>query len=189
MTDDTVSAGFQDDEESAHPLLDWRIVEGRGSETWVSWLAPEMHWVLDEHRIKGDPVLPGTGYLELVRAAFEEYTRKRVGDGLALELSNVALLSPLAIADDDDREVRTVFKKRGDTIHFRVMSRPDQNAKQWTEHCGGMAAWADCAEVPVRDVAAIQKACSDVKPVADGELVPKSDFLVFGSRWHSTSHS
>ena len=35
----------------------------------TGWSPPAPHWVLDEHRIGGVPVLPGTAHLEWVRAA------------------------------------------------------------------------------------------------------------------------
>ena len=36
-------------------------------------LSAERHWVIDEHRLgTGEALLPGTGYIELVRAALAE---------------------------------------------------------------------------------------------------------------------
>lgn len=182
MTDDT-AAFASDDDEPGHPLLDWRQVEGRGQETWVSWLGVDKHWVLGEHRMQGEGVLPGTGYLELVRAAFELQTRRTVGDGRALEIRELVFFSPLVVAAGRDREVRTALEKRGDVTRFRVLSRASDGAA-WQEHAAGAVAWVEGGAAPRHDLAQIAATCAEhTRPVAGDDLVPKNPLLAFGPRW------
>ncbi|MFD1906616.1 hypothetical protein ACFSQ7_25490 [Paenibacillus rhizoplanae] len=37
-------------------------------------MSAEHHWVLDGHRMLGSSILPGTAYVEILRASFEELT-------------------------------------------------------------------------------------------------------------------
>jgi NADPH:quinone reductase-like Zn-dependent oxidoreductase len=83
-----------------------------------------------------------------------------------------------------------VFRKRGNTTEFRVLSRPDQNAKTWQEHAGGTIAWAEGQSAKRHDLAALQASCSELeRRVEPGALVPESEFLVFGPRWQSVWRS
>lgn len=188
MSDDSeVTIGIDDEDEAAHPLLDWRMVEGRGSESWVSWLSPEMHWVLGEHRIAGECVLPGTGYLELARAAFEQYSRRTLGEGYALELRDVVFLAPMGVPADGEREVRTFLEKVGDVTQFRISSRADAKSKVWQDHASGTAVWVPMESVPKRDVSELEAECTDPeRPIAKGELIPENEIAHFGPRWTKT---
>ncbi|MFI6813456.1 SDR family NAD(P)-dependent oxidoreductase [Nonomuraea sp. NPDC050328] len=66
-------------------------------------LSAAAHWVLDEHRIGGTPVLPGTAQLELARAAFEACVPGQ--DGQAIELSDVVFAEPLAVLEPTEVSV------------------------------------------------------------------------------------
>ncbi len=52
----------------AHPLLGARVA-ATGSPCFEVLLAPDAQWALGEHQVAGRPVLPGTAYLEMARAA------------------------------------------------------------------------------------------------------------------------
>jgi acyl transferase domain-containing protein len=56
---------------TGHPLLDEWIHEEPDRSVFATTLSASRHWVLDEHRMQsGQAVVPGTGYIELARAAF-----------------------------------------------------------------------------------------------------------------------
>ena len=60
-----------------HPLLDRVRTSGR-TELYETDFAPAEHWLLDEHRVRdGTALIPGTGYLELARAALSECPEDR----------------------------------------------------------------------------------------------------------------
>jgi hypothetical protein len=55
-----------------HPMWQYRLkVKNRMLFTGV--IRPSEHWVLDEHRLNGTAVLPGTGILELILAAHQNF--------------------------------------------------------------------------------------------------------------------
>ena len=56
--------------------------------------------MLDDHRIVGAAVMPGTAYLEMARTAVEKHGGKGT-----LEIRDAFFLAPLALRDDETREV------------------------------------------------------------------------------------
>lgn len=71
-------------------------------------------WVIDEHRLgSGEALLPGTGYLEFVRAALAE-----LGQSGPWQLSNLVFEAPLFVEDGAERDVRVVL--RGDGRQWQV---------------------------------------------------------------------
>jgi phthiocerol/phenolphthiocerol synthesis type-I polyketide synthase E len=138
-----------------HPLLSGRVAAAAGAEreeTFLSRLRADATWILDEHRLGGTPVLPGTAYLEMAGAAFRAVIdggptpeAAAAGRAAAFELRNVAFLAPLAVADGETRELRTVLRRNGGGFHFAISSRTA--AGGWHEHASGWvgAAPADAA--------------------------------------------
>ncbi|MBA2896480.1 type I polyketide synthase [Nonomuraea soli] len=87
------AAGTAPAEPVAHPMI-----RTRSGQLAKGLLSAATHWVLDEHRIGGTPLLPGTAQLECARAAFEVCV-PAPGDGHAIELSDVVFAEPLAVPD------------------------------------------------------------------------------------------
>ena len=120
-----------------HPWLEACITEASGAESHVAHL-DAAQWVLDEHRPFGTPVWPGTGFLELARAAVA--TRH---PGRPVELSDVYFLAPLLFAEGERREVRTILTPKtalapkASGFTFVVVSRADGAADEWLEHARG----------------------------------------------------
>jgi acyl transferase domain-containing protein/acyl carrier protein len=160
-----------------HPLLE-RCAEHEDDRTVTCSVAlnAETHWVLDEHRIHGTPVLPGTGYLEMVRAAFD-----RDADGRPVELRDVLFLSPLAVADGSTQEVRVVLENGADGTQFTVESVTDGRRQQ---HARGTVGWGDDGPGAVHDLDAIRGRCPRRRD-EQGLAASASGMLTFGSRWSS----
>ncbi|MHC5731379.1 MAG: hypothetical protein ACYTXY_46295, partial [Nostoc sp.] len=72
-----------------HPLFEQCIVEGREQEIYISKFSVIKHWVLNEHKVMGKATLPGTAYLEMARAAFENHAENRT-----IEIREVYFLTP-----------------------------------------------------------------------------------------------
>ena len=93
-----------------HPLLGRRRRSARGrQEVLAPGSGPDTTWLLDEHRIDGSTsVLPGTAYVEIVRAA--------VGleaPGQALAIDELLLLVPLAVEPGAECDLRVDRRHRG----------------------------------------------------------------------------
>ena len=117
-------------EDAGHPLLGRRIVAAAlDEEVYAVFLGPTGHWTLGEHTILGQPVLPGTAFLEMARAAAQHY-----GMGGSIELRDVVFLLPLRVGLGDFREVQTVLRTNED-VSFEIRSRSRQG--EWQLHATG----------------------------------------------------
>ena len=118
-----------------HPLLDRRLAAAGGQESYLTRLSAARHWVLDEHRLGGVPLLPGTAYLELARAAAAD----ALGDPrAAMEIRHTTFVAPLAVPDGEARDVLTLLRPVEDGWEFRVLSRAGDGAgPRWREHAAG----------------------------------------------------
>ncbi|SPT57301.1 type I polyketide synthase [Actinomadura madurae] len=94
-----------------------------GSRTWSAVLDPREHPVLDEHRIDGVPVLPGTGHLDLVVRAYREVIEPHAGP---LRLTDVVFQRPLPVPEA--RQVEVLFRPDGPGWRFAVGSTPATGA-------------------------------------------------------------
>jgi acyl transferase domain-containing protein/NADPH:quinone reductase-like Zn-dependent oxidoreductase/NAD(P)-dependent dehydrogenase (short-subunit alcohol dehydrogenase family)/SAM-dependent methyltransferase/acyl carrier protein len=63
-------------------------------------------WLIDEHQVSGQRVLPGTAYLDLVVTAFWHC----YGPG-AVEFTDVCFLMPMVFAPDEERQIRLVIEE------------------------------------------------------------------------------
>ncbi|MET0373346.1 MAG: SDR family NAD(P)-dependent oxidoreductase [Rhizorhabdus sp.] len=140
-------------------------------------LTPERHWLLDEHRlVNGGPLLPGTGYLELARAAHA------LVDPGPVVLSEVTFLSPFAVADGEARELRIRLHRRvGGDWRFVVLGRaPSAGSNEWVEHATGTVGPGVAGDHHARlDRAAIAARCAAPRR---GPAVP-DPVIRFGRRW------
>jgi phthiocerol/phenolphthiocerol synthesis type-I polyketide synthase E len=121
-------------EEIAHPLLTHRRVKEKddGLREFATFVEPDSHWVLGEHKLGATQVWPGTAYLELVRAAYAEYAPAQD----AIELCDVMFMAPLAISGPT--ELRVVFHGDGAETAFTVVAAAKpHNGNRWVEHCRG----------------------------------------------------
>jgi acyl transferase domain-containing protein/acyl carrier protein len=154
-----------------HPLLERVEVAEDGEAVYTAELSPARHWVLDEHRIGGVAVLPGTTYLELARAAFQH----RGGPG-PVELLDVDFLAPLAVPDGESRRLRLLLGP-GDRPEFRILSQPSGRPEGWQEHARGrIGALAEAADPPSGGSAA---------PPGDGEQPGSHGIVTLGAHWSS----
>jgi acyl transferase domain-containing protein/predicted O-methyltransferase YrrM/acyl carrier protein len=151
----------------AHPLLAGRSDVGRGRVDYVVRLDPKTQWVVDEHRLDGLAILPGTAYLELARAAFADFS-----GASAVELSEVYFLRPLLFERDEPREVRVILHDRV----FQIVScvGPDR----WVEHARGEVRAASGGGQTA-------KASTSAAGDAAKSVVVPADAVRFGPRWRN----
>jgi phthiocerol/phenolphthiocerol synthesis type-I polyketide synthase E len=151
---------------------------GGGQVVWDEEIGAETHWVLDEHRIGGRPVLPGTGQLDLVLRAWSA----KHGPG-AVRLAEVVFARPVDVPQR--RRIQVLVgtapdDRSGPMVPFTVRSRPAAGG-DWTEHTTGLLGEAGAEPAPV-DIAALERelAAQTAPPTAAGGGV-----VAFGPRWGS----
>lgn len=107
---------------------------GSGPQQVELTLDPDRDWELDEHRLDGQAVMPGTGHLDLVMTSFRRLGL--ISDDDAIQLEEVIFPTPLVA--HTPCEVRIRFTPGNDGWRFEVISRPaDSGDEQWTQHVYG----------------------------------------------------
>jgi len=161
---------------NAHPLLGSAAAGGKGERTYRAALATSTHWILDEHRTRsGAALIPGTGYIELARAAWAELEPEA-----PLALRDVFFLAPLAVADGSARSIRTSLAADG---ALEVASVAGSSSEV---HAVARVGRGEFAAPPALDLAAIRTRCSARRTARDerGICTPQERaHLAFGSRW------
>ncbi|MFI6499019.1 SDR family NAD(P)-dependent oxidoreductase [Nonomuraea typhae] len=162
-----------------HPLLTELHEPGDGRPAWCGGkLSPATHWVLDEHRLAGVPVMPGTGYLECARFAFAA-VMPSPGTGYVAELRDVAFVAPLPVTAS--AELRVLFTPAGDGADFEVVSVAGAAPRT---HVKGSAAWVPGGGAVPADLAAIRARCS-YGTRTENMFASASGLVTFGPRWRS----
>ncbi|MHB1327791.1 MAG: type I polyketide synthase [Gemmatimonadales bacterium] len=159
-----------------HPFLDSCVAEGEVTE-FRSVLGTETHWLLDGHRIKdAEALIPGTGYLEIIRAAAAEGVQQD-----PIELHDVYFIAPFMVHGKDRRELRVTVEGARGTERDIVIEGRTPGATEWDEHARAVAAPLSGAAPARQDVAAIQARCSTRRVTFAGHH--DREHLVLGKRW------
>lgn len=147
-----------------HPLLH-AVTGAGGSLKAEGTISAQTHWVLDEHRIGGVPVLPGTAHLELARAVAS------LADGpqdSIVELRDVVFARPFAVPGTAEF---TVTLAGGD---FQVKN----HGKIFSQGSSALVAGGSTQTV---DVAAIRARCAEA--AASSWRTGRTSAVTFGARW------
>jgi acyl transferase domain-containing protein len=204
----TVSTGLQEllhvarGKEGTHPLLSQLLVDEPAREIYSTELSTARQWVVNEHRLMGHGVVPGTAYLEMVRAAFAG----RAGDR-PIVMQKVSFLSPLIVNDGEVKETRLVLTKpqtEDGPWQFSIVSdaSTDEDAEpQWQEHVRGKITRGQ-SESPKRHPLAeilerLQPQAVDIviekTRAAEGPKkaagISEGEFKKFGPRWRNLVRS
>ncbi len=162
-----------------HPLLDKIIVETDDEIVYATNYRTDTHWILDQHRIKdGEALIPGTGYLEIAKAALE----KGAPNG-PVEIQDLFFLSPLEVPEDEAREVRVSLEKNGSGYGFTITSRTPEHS--WQEHVRGKVANGRSPQQVIHSIQEIAARCT-VRELHYAPMEQKTKqeaFLNFGPRW------
>ncbi len=179
-----------------HPLLEEYVPGPAEQRKYTGHLALERNWPLNEHMTTdGKGLLPGTTYLEMARAAWENYA----GDG-PLEITSASFIIPMMVAKNDEREVYLVLKNQGDHCQFQVESAliNESGEKDFHQrHVIGEIKALEQSEPRTHDLEEIKARCNvreftldektaaEIKKVEENKEKPQG-LLVFGSRWKTT---
>ncbi len=168
---------------ASHPLLATRRTDPRGHTVLHSQFST-VAWALGEHRtIGGNALLPGTGYLELARAALAEQGETRI-----FEISDLYFLRPLHVSDRAHKEVRIRLRPERDEYHFSVQSlyQPELGPSGWETHAEARLAPCGPPTQSLVDLAAIRARCPREQRAAQGSALRTKQFehLRLGKRWH-----
>ncbi|MEO5724470.1 MAG: SDR family NAD(P)-dependent oxidoreductase, partial [Ilumatobacteraceae bacterium] len=137
-------------------------------------------WLLGEHVVRGgDAVLPGTGYLELIRQI-----ANAVGGttSATVRLSEVVFLTPFAVGPDETRVLHVKLQRCSGAVvvYSDLEATPHVTARV----IGSADVVAGAAQSPpIHDLSAARLACDVRHEEFNG--YSKQEFMDFGPRWGS----
>ena len=142
-------------EPGEHPLLGRRVrmalLPDVVFEQSLSATTPDF---LQDHRVHGVIVFPGTGYLEMALAGGE------AAAGVPVALEDVTIREPLVFAEDGVRTVQVAVSRSGGAHVFRVFSQDASNRELWRLHAEGRVVPASASPEPTATLAAAQARCT-----------------------------
>ncbi|HSW19283.1 MAG TPA: SDR family NAD(P)-dependent oxidoreductase, partial [Ramlibacter sp.] len=152
-----------------HPLLGVRTPQADGV-MFEAVFDPAVLWVLDEHRVAGRPVLPGTAYMEIVRAAMAQ-----LRPGAAVEARGLAFEEAMSFGAGP-RQVQTRLRAQGDQYECVVCSRGAGEAR-WQEHARATLRFHEGALLAAAPVSGPWQAGQAPQAACKA--------LAFGARWNT----
>jgi len=182
-------------EPARHPLFTTRAQEDDGTHILKARLSPDTHWLLDGHRtLDGRALVPGTGWIELARAALAEIgetTDAGNADaagaiGGPFELCDLFFLQPLFVADGETRDVRVRLRPDEEGYVFDVQShhRLSEGAAGWRTHAQARIVLTGIERPAPLALETIEARCTErVDEDPAGLCSGQEDHLEFGPRW------
>ncbi|MDP6538814.1 MAG: SDR family NAD(P)-dependent oxidoreductase [Planctomycetota bacterium] len=168
---------------SPHPLLDGRARDEHGHTVLSAEYGTDTHWVLDEHRTAaGHALLPGTGFIELARAALDE-----CGERGPFELCDLYFFRALEVGDGATRSVRVrlIPDELGYAIEVQSAHVLDDGRRGWETHAQARCALGDLEPPDSVPLDEIDRRCRLSRSPVDesGLRTAQEDHLRFGPRW------
>ncbi|MCY7370039.1 MAG: KR domain-containing protein, partial [Polaromonas sp.] len=155
-----------DGRSAVHPLLGVQVADEDGAVFEASYSAAHL-WVLREHGVAGRPVLPGTAYIEIARAAMAV-----LHPGAAVEIRALSFEEAMVFDGNAARQVRVELRRTGEGYNLLVRSRGEA-AGSWLEHA--------------RAGVGLFSGSIDTAPTVRSEWmageIPQAHAVAFGPRW------
>ncbi|PSL48185.1 acyl transferase domain-containing protein [Chitinophaga niastensis] len=141
--------------EVLHPLLHNNVSGFAGIRFSTVFTGTE--FFLEDHRVKDQRLLPGTAYLEMVRAAIQQAAGQQQ-DGTYLQLNRIVWARPI-VADGAPVTVQVLLhQKDHQEAGFEIDHIKTEDA---AINCfAGGAVWISSGPVPIADITAIRAQCN-----------------------------
>ena len=163
-------------ESANHPWIDCYAPQGDSKIEYSSRLTVTDVWMLDEHRLaNGIALIPGSGFIELARAAYFEHTGDR-----AVMISNATFLAPFLVDDEKSRDISVVLES-SDNNKWSFTINSGQAGQVTTHATGFIEPCQDAASQESID-ALVTRCSGRIQYFDDPDHHPN---LLFGDRWSS----
>ena len=163
-----------------HPWLDATEQTPKGRRYFTDF-SIAAQWLLAEHQILGGSALiPGTGFVELARAAFTDalhHSTVETSTDLAIELRQVTFLHPFQVGENQVRRLQIDVEWIGKAATVTIRSSHGEKV-----HMTAEVAMAQ-VQAPTIDVSTIRSLCTRSEPTRERFL--DQDFVQFGTRWQN----
>jgi acyl transferase domain-containing protein len=162
---------------TSHPLVETCVRETATERVYETVLSPAAHWILNEHRLRGgEALIPGTGYIELARAALADRPEAR-----PVEIRDVMFTAPFVAHDDDARELRVTLSRQNGRFDFVIASRDNDASERWLDHARGSVGYVDATAPAAPGLADIRARCA--RRIVEPNGTSSTEHLKFGPRW------
>jgi acyl transferase domain-containing protein/thioesterase domain-containing protein/acyl carrier protein len=159
-------------DDAIRPLLE-EVTEDGEDAIFSTAFTRKRHWLVGEHVVKGgEALIPGTGFLELSRAAIDDGQ----ASARAVELRDVFFLAPFIVRSG---EARTLYAKLRRASNEVVFYSDSESAP----HATARVAHLDHDIAPRLDLGAIRARCALRTTTHEG--FSDQPFMDFGPRWGS----
>ncbi|NRQ55289.1 MULTISPECIES: non-ribosomal peptide synthetase [unclassified Brevibacillus] len=109
------------------------VLSTSGLRVYAAKAAMSELWMLQEHRILGNGVLPGAAYLEMAGAASKAFFAQQ-----GVVIKNVSLSHMLSCSPDETRIVHTIVQAEHGHVRFTIASRDESDPEaSWITHATG----------------------------------------------------
>lgn len=117
--------------EMKHPLIDRCLVDSIDETIFETVFNTQKDWVLSDHKIMGECVVPGTTYIEMGRKACSSYFQNDF-----IELKDVIFLTPIVVREKENKLIQTIVRKEKGFVKFTIASKEKE---KWVVHAEGSA--------------------------------------------------
>ncbi|URZ00314.1 type I polyketide synthase [Clostridium felsineum] len=162
-------------EEAKEALFD-TMVETMDTTIYSTVFSIHKHWILREHRIGNNYVIPGTTYIEMACEALRKYCTL----GKVLKLKSVMFLTTLLTNKIECNEVKSIVKNEESHMDFCIMSKNDDS---WIKHVEAKGYLINKQEKSI-DIDKIKKGLPKLINI---DYSKKQEGLIkLGERWNNT---
>ncbi|MEJ9164765.1 beta-ketoacyl synthase N-terminal-like domain-containing protein, partial [Paenibacillus graminis] len=160
---------------SGHPLLRGNVCETSGQVVYTATFSAAADWVLKEHQIGREYVLPGTAYIELLL----EIGRQQGGRSVIKQL---AFLQPFSMQEDGDTHALQIVVSNGKGDSGFTIESKDQTDGTWRRHAEGKLCHPS-RERKTYDLPALLEAFH-IHPKITG-VETSGGYITTGARWNN----
>ncbi|MCC5863482.1 MAG: SDR family NAD(P)-dependent oxidoreductase, partial [Gammaproteobacteria bacterium] len=170
---------------TSHPLFQERLSSREGVQQvhrLRGTLSAKEHWVIDEHRLgSGEALLPGTGYLELIRAALAEAEVPG-----PWQIAGLLFQQPLFVRDETPRAFELRLNGSRDRWQVEILAAEEGNQEAWATCATAKVltgTQADAEPLKLEEIRARCTARHDTTGGTSALRTRQEDHLRFGPRW------
>jgi len=147
------------------------------SRTYFSRLSKEDDWVLNEHKIQNQAVLPGTVYVEMLHACMKHYARTS-----QMVISEIYLLEPLVVIHE--AEIRILLSEYEEYFDFKIVSGEDRGEDYRIEHANGIIQKKESVPGKTLELGTHINRLPEVN-AAENTFTSKGGAMKYGPRWNN----
>ncbi|HEY9088382.1 MAG TPA: beta-ketoacyl synthase N-terminal-like domain-containing protein, partial [Anaerolineaceae bacterium] len=166
--------------QNIHPLLGERLRSPSSTVTFENWLTTAAFSFLNDHRIDGTAILPGTAYIECALAAGQI-----LFGGAGCQVEDLTIHTALAVPDGEERLMQITAAPQDDgSLALDVYTQAGED-DPWLRHASALLRKAEtAAEQPGIDLDEIQARCSETRTAEAHYQQLMQTGLAFGAGLH-----